>query len=245
PTPDASSPTSSSMYAGSRCWERTRTETIGYVRRISAAATRPSSAFPGGMRTSTIAMSGVYERTLSIRSSATTARPTTSCPASTSSEEIPSRSNALSSATTTRSAPAETSVSASTGVASAAPMSVMVDANVLQRVEHEVAQILAETEAPVEVYAAALEAIGRALGWELGAVWETGPEDARLRCVRTWHAGAGAPDFEALSERLTLEAGEGLPGRVLATGAAAWISDTPTDRNFPRADAARRAGLHA
>jgi hypothetical protein len=49
-------------------------------------------------------------------------------------------------------------------------MSVMVDAQILQRVEHEVAQILAETEAPVEVYAAALEAIGRALGWELGAV---------------------------------------------------------------------------
>jgi PAS domain S-box-containing protein len=124
-------------------------------------------------------------------------------------------------------------------------MSVMVDAHILQRVEHEVAQILAETEAPVEVYAAALEAIGRALGWELGAVWETGPDDRRLRCVRTWHAGAGAPEFEALSERLTLDLGEGLPGRVLASAAPAWIVDAPTDRNFPRADAARRAGLHA
>jgi GAF domain-containing protein len=124
-------------------------------------------------------------------------------------------------------------------------MSVMVDAQILQRVEHEVAQILAETEAPVEVYAAALEAIGRALGWELGAVWETGPDDRRLRCVRTWHAGAGAPEFEALSERLTLDLGEGLPGRVLASAAPAWIADAPTDRNFPRADAARRAGLHA
>ncbi len=121
----------------------------------------------------------------------------------------------------------------------------IVDAQILQRVEHEVAQILAETEAPVEVYAAALEAIGRALGWELGAVWETGPDDQRLRCVCTWHAGAGAPEFEALSERLTLDLGEGLPGRVLASAEPAWIVDTPTDRNFPRADAARRAGLHA
>ena len=50
-------------------------------------------------------------------------------------------------------------------------MSVIVGAQILQRVEHEVAQILAETEVPVEVYAATLEAIGRALGWELGAVW--------------------------------------------------------------------------
>jgi len=124
-------------------------------------------------------------------------------------------------------------------------MSVIVGAQMLQRVEHEVAQILAETEAPVEVYAATLEAIGRALGWELGAVWEAGPEDRRLRCVCTWHAGDGAPEFEALSERLTLEAGEGLPGRVLLIGEPTWIVDAPTDRNFPRADAARRSGLHA
>jgi PAS domain S-box-containing protein len=120
-----------------------------------------------------------------------------------------------------------------------------VDAQSLQRVEHEVAQILAETESPVEVYAATLEAIGRTLGWELGAVWEAGPDDRRLRCVRTWHAGEGAPEFEALSERLTLGPGEGLPGRLLVSGSPSWIADTPQDRNFPRADAARRAGLHA
>ena len=45
----------------------------------------------------------------------------------------------------------------------------------LQRVDHAVARILAETERPVEVYAAVLEAIGRSLGWELGAVWEVSP----------------------------------------------------------------------
>jgi len=63
---------------------------------------------------------------------------------------------------------------------------VIADADALLGVEHEIARILAETEQPVEVYAAALEAIGRSLGWELGAVWETGPGDDRLRCVRTW-----------------------------------------------------------
>jgi PAS domain S-box-containing protein len=124
-------------------------------------------------------------------------------------------------------------------------MSVLVDAQSLQRVEHEVAQILAEKEGPVEVYAAALEAIGRTLGWELGAVWEAGPVDRRLRCVCNWHGGDGAPEFEALTERLTFEPGEGLPGRILETGSPAWIVDTPIDANFPRAAAARRAGLHA
>ena len=124
-------------------------------------------------------------------------------------------------------------------------MRAIVDAQSLQRVEHDVAQILAQTEAPVEAYAATLESIGRSLGWELGAVWEVGPDDRRLRCVCTWHAGDGAPEFEALSERLTLGAGEGLPGRMLVSGRPSWIVDSPNDRNFPRADAARRAGLQA
>src|SRR5215510_3851418 len=115
----------------------------------------------------------------------------------------------------------------------------------LQRVEHAVAMILAEKERPVEVYAAVLEAIGGALGWELGAVWEVGPDDERLRCACTWHAGDGAPEFEALSERIVLARGEGLPGSVLAGGEPMWVTDAPEDANFPRAAAARREGLHA
>jgi PAS domain S-box-containing protein len=119
------------------------------------------------------------------------------------------------------------------------------DAQVLQRVEHDVARILAETERPVEVYVATLETIGRALGWELGAAWEVGPGDGRLRCARIWHAGDGAPEFEALTERMTLAPGEGLPGRILVSGDPAWIVDASSEGNFPRAHAARRSGLHA
>ena len=66
------------------------------------AARRPRC--PGGMRTSTIATSGVYERTLSSRSSASTGAPDDLVPRSSSSDAIPSRSSALSSATTIRSA---------------------------------------------------------------------------------------------------------------------------------------------
>jgi PAS domain S-box-containing protein len=119
------------------------------------------------------------------------------------------------------------------------------DVPVLQRIEHEIATILAETDAPVEAYAATLEVIGESLGWEVGGVWELASENGRLRCVRMWHAGQGAPEFEALTERLTLARGEGLPGRVLVSGEPAWIVDAPKDANFPRARAARRSGLHA
>jgi PAS domain S-box-containing protein len=119
------------------------------------------------------------------------------------------------------------------------------DAGNIQRVEHAVARILAETDRPVEVYAAVLKVIGSSLGWELGAVWETGPGDDLLRCLRTWHSAAGAPEFEALSKRITLAPGEGLPGRVFQEGKPLWIVDAPEDANFPRAAFARRAGLHA
>ena len=114
-----------------------------------------------------------------------------------------------------------------------------------RRVEHAVARILAETDGPVEVYEATLEAIGRPLGWRLGAVWELDSETARLRCVCTWRAGERTDEFQELSESLTLGPGEGLPGRVLASGEPVWIVDAPEDANFPRAPAARRTGLHA
>lgn len=119
------------------------------------------------------------------------------------------------------------------------------DARDPRRVEHAVARILAETERPVEVYKAALEAIGRPLGWRLGAVWELDSETGRLRCVCTWQAGERIDEFGTLSESLTLGPGEGLPGRVLASGEAAWLVDATEDANFPRAPAARRTGLHA
>jgi len=119
------------------------------------------------------------------------------------------------------------------------------DARDLGRVEHAVARIVAETEQPVEVYDATLKAIGEALDWRLGTAWEVDPQDGRLRCVRTWHDGPQASEFEALSAALTLAPGEGLPGRVLVSGQPSWIVDAPQDANFPRAEAARRGGLHA
>jgi PAS domain S-box-containing protein len=119
------------------------------------------------------------------------------------------------------------------------------DMGTLRNVEHAVARILSETERPVEAYETTLEAIGRPLDWRLGAVWELDSRDGRLRCVRTWHAEERDDEFESLSEKLALEPGEGLPGRVLMSGAPVWMVDAPDDVNFPRAKAARRSGLHA
>jgi PAS domain-containing protein len=119
------------------------------------------------------------------------------------------------------------------------------DAADFQPLEHAVARILAQSNSPVEVYAATLQSVGEALGWEVGAVWELDQQDGRLHCVLTWHASDRTRAFEAASEGLPLAPGEGLPGRVLASGAPAWIVAPPSDENFPRADEARRSGLQA
>jgi len=115
------------------------------------------------------------------------------------------------------------------------------------RTELAVARSLAETADPRDAVARALKAIAENLEWRLGAVWEPAldrPEG--LRCVELWHGlGVDAGEFERASRELSLAPGEGLPGRVWQSGQAAWIADVLADSNFPRAEAARRAGLHA
>jgi PAS domain S-box-containing protein len=117
----------------------------------------------------------------------------------------------------------------------------------LPRTEHRVARSLAETADPGEALARALQAIGESLDWRVGAVWE--PTEDRpevLRCTETWRAArVDADEFERASRATVFASGEGLPGRVWRSAEPAWIRDVLSDDNFPRREAARRAGLHA
>src|SRR3954454_2843334 len=115
----------------------------------------------------------------------------------------------------------------------------------LPRTEHAVARSLAETADPREAVARALEAIGESLGWPWGAAWEPAPNRPEvLVSTQTWTArSVDAADFDAVSRGTALAGGEGLPGRVWASGEPAWIADVSADANFPRARAAGRAGL--
>jgi PAS domain S-box-containing protein len=117
----------------------------------------------------------------------------------------------------------------------------------LLRTEHAVARSLAETADPEDALARALKAIGESLDWRFGAVWEPAPDRPEaLRCVETWHAAeAHVEDLVAAARNTPLAPREGLPGRVWHSGEPAWIPDVLADDNFPRAVAARQAGVHA
>jgi PAS domain S-box-containing protein len=121
------------------------------------------------------------------------------------------------------------------------------DAVALLRAEHAVARLLADASDLTGSYPEVLRAIGETLDWEVAAAWERDPaRPGTLRRAAFWHAPTIAPgSLAAMEASETMPEGEGLPGRVWERGAPTWIVDVTVDPNFPRADAARAAGLHS
>jgi PAS domain S-box-containing protein len=114
------------------------------------------------------------------------------------------------------------------------------------RVQHTVAQILAQGATIEEVTPRMLQAIGECLGWDVGALWRVDREARALRCVEFWHKGSiEVPEFERLSRDFTFVPGLGLPGRVWSRLEPQYINDVVLDENFPRVAMAEREGLHA
>jgi diguanylate cyclase (GGDEF)-like protein len=92
-----------------------------------------------------------------------------------------------------------------------------------------------------------LERICETIGWQVGHAYLASGSPPALAPTRLWY-GADAEQLRAFREESNhrwFEPGKGLPGRVLETGAPAWIRDVGSDKNFPRAAAARRCGLTA
>ncbi len=114
------------------------------------------------------------------------------------------------------------------------------------RVQHTVAQILAEAATIEEATPRILLAMGECLGWDVGVLWRVDREVEALRCVELWHkASIEVPEFERVSREFTFGPGLGLPGRVWSSREPEYIPDVVPDENFPRAPIAEREGLRA
>jgi phosphoserine phosphatase RsbU/P len=113
------------------------------------------------------------------------------------------------------------------------------------RAQYEIARALGEAHSIEEASPNLLRTVCEALGWEVGALWGLDIERSVLRCLATWRApDSNAAEFAELSARTTFRKGTGLPGRVWAEGAPAWIPDLTEDRSFTRSGAAAADGLH-
>jgi PAS domain S-box-containing protein len=91
-----------------------------------------------------------------------------------------------------------------------------------------------------------LQAVCQNIAWEVGTLWTVDERSGKIGCFDAWYAGSPelAP-FVELTRRTTFKPGDGLPGRVWAERAPAWITDLVDDRNFPRTSVASRCGLHS
>ncbi len=79
----------------------------------------------------------------------------------------------------------------------------------------------------------------------MGLFWLVDQQGKVLRCEEVWHLpGVAVSEFDGASRGFTFTAGVGLPGRVWASGAPAWIADVTRDDNFPRTPIAAKEGLH-
>ncbi|HEY3197860.1 MAG TPA: ATP-binding protein [Nitrospirales bacterium] len=111
--------------------------------------------------------------------------------------------------------------------------------------QYEVTRGLAESSTLQDAGQSILRAIGESLDWEVGIYWGVDEQNTVLRALNAWHASdVEATEFTVDSMQRTFAPGIGLPGRVWAYAAPAWILDVVKEPNFPRALFAARAGLH-
>ena len=84
-------------------------------------------------------------------------------------------------------------------------------------------------------------------GWPVGHVYLLAESGDALLPTRIWHLDQPErfETFRKVTEATTMPRGSGLPGRVLASGAAIWITDVNDDPNFPRRVAVGDIGVKA
>jgi signal transduction histidine kinase len=85
-------------------------------------------------------------------------------------------------------------------------------------------------------------------GWPVGHLYLTSePYSLQLVPAGIWHLDDPVrfETFRKITEVTPFNTGEGLPGRVIASGKPAWIIDVTKDPNFPRANLAKNIGVKA
>lgn len=121
------------------------------------------------------------------------------------------------------------------------------------RANHAVARVLAGADRVSEALPQVIAAIASELQWHAASYWaaSSGPglglgpgEEGRLRCEALWLSPEHpSPEWIAATSSMRFARGQGLPGRVWESASPHWITDARTEKDFPRAAAARSAGL--
>lgn len=113
---------------------------------------------------------------------------------------------------------------------------------------YEATSLIAQGGTEDEIFRHLLRNICQLSGWTVGHVYRPDVLGGPNRLIPTgiWHAEVDALDslrVDTLS--YSMREGEGLPGRIWASGEPAWIEDIEADPGFPRRDLYVAHGLRA
>ena len=112
--------------------------------------------------------------------------------------------------------------------------------------QYDVSRALVEAESLPDVVQRILHIVGENLTWHWGAFWQLNAESSAVQLTASWQQSGGAFEiFLSASSQGGFASGCDLPGRVWATGQAAWLNDFFQEPEFPRSKAASTDGLHS
>ena len=110
--------------------------------------------------------------------------------------------------------------------------------------QHATTQVLADSPSLEEAFARIIRAVCESMEWIWAAVWMADARLHRLALKQSWQAPAADLDgFAKACRDKTFARGEGLPGRVWASGEPAWVPDVMRDDNYFGKHAEPQAGL--
>jgi diguanylate cyclase (GGDEF)-like protein/PAS domain S-box-containing protein len=117
-------------------------------------------------------------------------------------------------------------------------------AELMLRLEHKVASLLAAAEFTSSGLVAVIRAVCEAENWACGRYFQLDERDGLLRFQDAWSLPEpGFREFIERSRGLSFAAGEGLVGKVLATGEPLWTADGQVDARVRERSLAEGTGI--
>ncbi len=110
--------------------------------------------------------------------------------------------------------------------------------------QYAVARILGDAPDASDTTRRVIEAICTNLGWSAGSLWIVDETEQMLTCVESRRLSRSTDRFRGRAPDKPLKNGQGLPGKVWASGAPAWIQDVEAESSFPRSVLATSLGVH-
>jgi PAS domain S-box-containing protein len=109
--------------------------------------------------------------------------------------------------------------------------------------QHATTKILAESSTLEEAAPKLLKAICEHLEWDVGELWKVDQEASVLRFLNMWHSPAIG--VEAVNRQIVTTRGDGLAGRIWASGEPAYIPNGTQEGNFQSSPVTAASGLYA